>query len=207
MEKAGVGRRFLAVIIDALIFFIFCFVVSKLVAVACGELQQPVCYSEVLDKVLSGTGDETTDIYTELTTCMASDEYLAYQAKTSQISTISGIICLIAFVGYFILLPLFWKKQTIGRLAGDIKVVIDDGSDVTAVKLILREIVGVLLIGILNCCCLIPLIVNIVLMCTKNTTIHDAIAGTKMVSQSIEVQASEDNSSAEQVNEEETYHF
>jgi uncharacterized RDD family membrane protein YckC len=49
------------------------------------------------------------------------------------------IVELILMVGYFIILPIFWKKQTVGRLACKIKVVKENGEKAKPINFILRE--------------------------------------------------------------------
>ena len=49
------------------------------------------------------------------------------------------IVQLILVIGYFIILPIFWDKQTVGRLATKIKVVKENGEKAKPINFILRE--------------------------------------------------------------------
>lgn len=99
-------------------------------------------------------------------------------------SSIQSGIFLAIFLLYFVGLPLIWSKQTAGRAIFKIKVVTQENQKIGFGTLIVRELIGSYLIGyVLLVCCCIPGIINLVMMFGKNqTTIHDNIAGTMMVS-------------------------
>lgn len=58
------------------------------------------------------------------------------------LSLITGAIIMITAIAYYLVLPLYWKKQTIGRYLARIAIVKDDGSMVDFETLFLREVIG-----------------------------------------------------------------
>lgn len=64
-----------------------------------------------------------------------------------------------------------------------IKVVHNDGAEITFGNFFVRDIIGYfIIVNILTSVCLIGLIVNIILLCKdESSTIHDNIADTRMI--------------------------
>lgn len=56
------------------------------------------------------------------------------------ITLISQTIVLILFLSYLIILPVIWKGYTVGKKIMNVRIVQDDGSDVTAIIMLLREL-------------------------------------------------------------------
>ncbi|MCZ0703430.1 putative RDD family membrane protein YckC [Natronobacillus azotifigens] len=56
------------------------------------------------------------------------------------ITVISQTIVLILFLSYLIILPVIWKGYTVGKKIMNVRIVQDDGSDVTVTIMLLREL-------------------------------------------------------------------
>ncbi|MDE7106262.1 MAG: RDD family protein [Anaeroplasmataceae bacterium] len=82
---------------------------------------------------------------------------------------------------YFIVLPYFWEKQTLGRLLLHVKVVSMDGNKPKLKSLILREFVGgILILRILSTSIILP-IIYWYMSATIGRTLSDLIGGTRLV--------------------------
>lgn len=106
-----------------------------------------------------------------------------FSLKTRFVSPIYYVISWGLVIIYYCVVPLFYKSQTLGRAAMKIKVVRNNGSEMTFGNYFVRDIIGYdIIVGFLTSLCLIGLIVNIVLLCKEDSsTIHDKIADTRMI--------------------------
>lgn len=99
---------------------------------------------------------------------------------------------LVLVVGYLVILPMLWDKQTIGRLVMKVKVVSVDGSPVTKKQIVIRELVGTYLFY-----CIIggPLILATVIIASmKGRSLVDYVAKTNLVTTlEVEVPECQDN--------------
>lgn len=86
-------------------------------------------------------------------------------------------------VGYLCILPYFWEKQTIGRMAAHLKVVnFKDEGKVSFPKLLLREIVGGYLLTYVLCSSfMIPLIIVVYMSTTTGRSLADKVGGTRLI--------------------------
>jgi uncharacterized RDD family membrane protein YckC len=125
MKKAKSGKRILAFILDTVI-------VSLVASLICSFFEDPV-YLEQLAAIEEAYMNGSMDLvqYSE-----------ALAALVDPNLGIKLIVETVLLVAYFIVLPLFWKNQTIGRAASKIKVVKEDNTPVNAVNLIIREGIG-----------------------------------------------------------------
>lgn len=57
----------------------------------------------------------------------------------------SGALALIVIIAYFIVLPIFWNGQTLGKRFFKIKIIKNDGTDIDFKTIFLREMVRTLL--------------------------------------------------------------
>lgn len=122
MQKSGVGRRIGAFFLDSLIFTFGSGIILTIFEDP-AYIQQQV---DLQNAYMNGTIDLLQ--YTE--------------SLTNLVDPNLGIKLLVGFiliVGYFIILPIFWKKQTVGRLACKIKVVKENGENAKPINFILRE--------------------------------------------------------------------
>ena len=122
MQKSGVGRRIGAFFLDVLIFTFGAGIILSLFEDP-AYIQQQV---DLQNAYMNGTIDLLQ--YTE--------------ALNNLVDPNIGLKLIVEFilmVGYFIILPIFWKKQTVGRLACKIKVVKENGENAKPVNFILRE--------------------------------------------------------------------
>ena len=122
MQKSGVGRRIGAFFLDVLIFTFGSGIILSL-------FEDPAFIQQLVDlesAYMSGTID-----------------FLQYtEALDNLVDPNRGLKLIVEFilmVGYFIILPIFWKKQTVGRLACKIKVVKENGEKAKPINFILRE--------------------------------------------------------------------
>ncbi len=102
-----------------------------------------------------------------------------------RLSTLTALFftigALIIFFLYFILLPIIWEKQTIGRWVAKVKVVKLNGSHLSFGTLLIREFLGKIFLGFMTFG--ITWLVSIIMMelATVKRTIHDRMANTLMV--------------------------
>ena len=66
------------------------------------------------------------------------------------IAMVTGAIVTITSISYYLVLPLVWKKQTIGRFVTRIAIVKEDGMPVDFQTLFVREVIGRLLGGFMS---------------------------------------------------------
>lgn len=164
--NARSSQRFLTFLIDFLLIqFVVAFIVSFIPA-----------YGESMDFVMEFyksflQGDMVEDI-----------EVLAEVLK--KLFMVLGIIVSVQVPIYFlylVILPHFWKKQTIGRLATHVRVVSKDGKEAKLYQLILRELIGgMLLLNLLSGFFVIPLLFWY-FSSTLGRSLADLIGGTRLV--------------------------
>lgn len=145
--KATSSKRLLAFIID---FFILSLVTSLLSIAAYYMLNIPSfatdysnAQSNFIEALSNYYASNTNSNYDAL---MQSFETFGKYFLVNHI--IDMCIQVILIPTYFILIPMFWEKQTIGRFALGLKVVRNDNelSKVTIKNLLLRELLGTLLL-------------------------------------------------------------
>lgn len=182
MKKATYGQRIASVLIDILIVGVIYLIFSTILS-AVMAMEEPQVYVDLYNKLMNGELDYLAwyEQYLDLATNNA--EVMAYinHQNTVAIAELIGTVAI--YVAYFIILPLCWKDgQTVGRFALKIKVKDEDSDDLSVSTAIIRELIGGLLISIiLNCCCCIPLLVNLVML-GKGHSIADAISHSEVVS-------------------------
>ena len=185
MQKSGSGRRIGAFFLDSLIFTFGAGIITSI-------FEDPT-YTENLLALEQAFMEGTID-------------YLQYTESIANLVDpnlgIKQIVNLILAIGYFIILPIFWEKQTVGRLACKIKVVKENGEKATPVNFILREGFGQTLFASLltvlatfaNNVTLskidsavttifgfILIIGFFMMLCSKKTTLYDRISKTIVV--------------------------
>lgn len=94
---------------------------------------------------------------------------------------LAGGIVMIVMIIYFLVLPVYWKGQTIGKRFFKIRVVKTDGGDVTFQTLFLREVIGRILIVIMSFGLSSLADVATLLISESHKTFHDTLAFTKVV--------------------------
>lgn len=139
-------------------------------------------YQEYTDAVLNGVIG--TDYYTEL-----------LQIKIKM----DGLTCAVMFplmVLYLVILPHFWKAQTVGRLAMGLRVMTIDEKEVGWKALCLRELVGgFLCYQVLGSIIVLP-ILTWVYSATRGRSLADMIGGTRLIN--IHIEKPEEPKSEEQ---------
>ena len=122
MQKSGVGRRIGAFFLDSLIFTFGSSIILSI-------FEDPTYTQQLLE--------------IENAFMNGSIDFIQYsEAITNLVDPNRGLKLIVEFilmVGYFIILPIFWKKQTVGRLACKIKVVKENGEKAKPINFILRE--------------------------------------------------------------------
>ena len=122
MQKSGSGRRIGAFFLASLI---FTFGASIILSI----FEDPTYTQQLLE--------------IENAFMNGSIDFIQYsEAITNLVDPNRGLKLIVEFilmVGYFIILPIFWKKQTVGRLACKIKVVKENGEKAKPINFILRE--------------------------------------------------------------------
>ena len=122
MQKSGSGRRIGAFFIDSLIYTFGAGIITSF-------FEDPVYTQQLLDIETSFMNGSINSI-----------QYLeAIENLVDPNLGIKLIVQLVLVIGYFIILPIFWDKQTVGRLATKIKVVKENGEKAKPINFILRE--------------------------------------------------------------------
>ena len=96
-------------------------------------------------------------------------------------SIVSFLSYLIIIVLYYDILGYYWSKQTVGRMLMKIKVESLEGKDPTMGTLVLRDLVGFGLYNILNICCFIAFIINVIYITRDHISVGDRLSLTRMV--------------------------
>lgn len=122
MQKSGSGRRIGAFFLDSLIFTFGSSIILSI-------FEDPTYTQQLLE--------------IENAFMNGSIDFIEYSEKIANLVDpnlgIKLLVGLIIAIGYFIVLPIFWNKQTVGRLACKIKVVKENGENAKPVNFILRE--------------------------------------------------------------------
>lgn len=207
MPQSKILARLGAYIIDIFIVAFVIFIISQILSniVKMPELTSdvistmPTDVRAVYDSLISKNADATiTDLYIEISHSstetassfvkwLGSDDILSYTKELNsamlKIVWTEVISVILIFTLYFAILPYFWDKQTVGRLILKVKVVreIDDEKP-TLMNFIVRDVVGSCLLKVINVCCGLHFILNIIFVLSKNKTIGDMISGTYLVS-------------------------
>lgn len=191
-EKVKLGKRLGIILIDYLIFFVVAALVSNLITrVVMGDLVIP----KELEAWLNNDGSSSEELLDLIQNNPAVAEY--FNRELSAI-LYTFLVWIVAFSFYFIVLPLVWKKQTLGRFLLHVKLVDSEGEKAKFGTLFIREIVGNLLIGsVLSLCCCIPFVANIILLLAKNSIIADMLANTKFIDLDKEIVLSEPEEAGE----------
>ena len=206
MQKATTGKRIGAFFIDSLISGIVIALISSL-------LEDPEFLRQLTaieEAYLNGSMD-----------------FLAYSEALDALVDpnlwIKQLVSLVLSIGYFIVLPLFWKEQTIGRKVTKIKVVQENNQPAKLQHFIIREGIGQLLFisvfgflvtvtnvtifetieSILNTILVFVLIVGFFTMLgSSKTTLYDRLSKTLMVLDNTPVANDELDIAQEKVKEE-----
>lgn len=207
MPQSKILARLGAYIIDIFIVAFVIFIISQILSniVKMPELTSdvistmPTDVRAVYDSLISKNADVTiTDLYIEISHSstetassfvkwLGSDDILSYTKELNsamlKIVWTEVISVILIFTLYFAILPYFWDKQTVGRLILKVKVVREiDGEKPTLMNFIVRDVVGSCLLKVMNVCCGLHFILNIIFVLSKNKTIGDMISGTYLVS-------------------------
>ena len=165
MKVANWKQRTLVFIIDYGLLFLACF----LLALCFKDNQFNEAFIDLWNKIktFSLHGDDVILFFERLSTL------------TALFFTIGAIFI---YILYFVILPIFWKKQTLGRWAAHVKVVKLNGSNLSFGTLLIREFLGKFFLGVMTFG--ITWLVSVIMMelATVKRTIHDRMANTLMVS-------------------------
>lgn len=113
---------------------------------------------------------------------LTGEDVVLFFERLSTLTAMIYTICSLAiYFLYFIILPIVWKKQTLGRCIAKVKVIKLNGSRLSFGTLLIREFLGKLFLGIMSFG--IIWVISIVMMelATVKRTIHDRMANTLMV--------------------------
>lgn len=173
--KATNSQRFIAYFIDMMI-------ISLLTSLFAGLISTALKFdSSVADKLYSDLINEIVLYISDYTTTSASigsifTEYIKY-AGVSML--ISACVSLFLVIIYLVIIPMFWEKQTLGRLIMKIKVVDRDLDFVSKKRIILREILGTWLMYLV-----LPsstILASVILASSTGRSLVDYIAKTDLV--------------------------
>jgi uncharacterized RDD family membrane protein YckC len=94
---------------------------------------------------------------------------------------VSGSFVIIFIIVYFMVLPVNWNGQTIGRRFFKIHVVRRDGKPIDFQTIFVREVFGRLLVGIISLGASIVAEFFVLLASDRHQTFHDTLASTQVV--------------------------
>ncbi|QTM98222.1 RDD family protein [Sediminibacillus dalangtanensis] len=105
--------------------------------------------------------------------------FLLYVLKGGfSIGSMSGVTWQLVYTFYFTVTPVVWSGYVIGKRICKIKVKRVDGKRVTVSNMILREVVGYFLLGIITFGISTLITAVMVLVLKNNRGIHDFVGGT-----------------------------
>lgn len=181
MNKATKSQRFFTYLIDIIIVSIiinFCVrIFCKLVHFDTSNMNALLEsiineYQKYLQDIVNGGTGDTTMMVNYLT------EYLKYYFVNLGFKALFSVIVVLL---YLVVLPLFWKKQTIGRCIFKSKVVKKDGTAAGIKELLLREIIGTAILYILFGGVSI-FIATLILVIGSSRSLADYIGRTSLIS-------------------------
>ena len=125
-----------------------------------------------------------TDLWNRIITFKlnANDMIVAIERLSTTTAMVFTIIAMLIYMAYFVILPIVWKNQTLGRWIAKVKVVKLNGSNLSFGTLLIREFLGKLFLGVMSFG--IVWLISVIMMeiATVKRTIHDRMANTLMVS-------------------------
>lgn len=165
MEYAKVRQRFLATALDIFIILAFCSLISVMFRETKVQLHIMIFWEKI----------KTMDAPFAYFVSMLYD-------ISSSAGIVTGILQITFIIGYWIILPIVWPRQTIGRAIFFVKVVKLNGQPLTFGTLVIRELMAKLLLFVFTLG--IIFIVNIFYITRSNghRAIHDRMANTLVVS-------------------------
>jgi uncharacterized RDD family membrane protein YckC len=193
MKQATAWQRFGAFIIDFILIIILLEIFSRILS---NFVKLPVLTEELIntmpEKLLKiykqnpdsflfyvNTDQELNAAFVTWTQSAGVQEYVNnYIQAAVKITAITLLTLLVIVFLYYVLLPRFWKHQTLGRLFTKTKVITTDGTKLGIPQLLLREIVGGYIFYLFNVCCGLTFFINMIFVLTKNQTIGDMFART-----------------------------
>ena len=179
-NKATTGQKFLAFLVDGLILSAFAIGLSALIFFLMGfnysaytAARSEMMTNYVLYISYGGNYEQSFNL--------AASEYNKYSLV---FYPILDSMYLVGIIIYFVVIPHFWEKQTVGRMLLKIKVIGRTG-DVNAglKRTIIREVVGTWLFYVVSYSLLsgIVIIISGIMILMSGRGIPDRISGTDMV--------------------------
>lgn len=175
INDARCGKRFLTYLIDMFIV---------------GSLSQLIL---VLFPVYRNLSKDSQSLYTEFTNHLLETGLIdstIYSEMLQNLMKIQGLTILVmvpVIFLYLVVLPMFWKPQTIGRLATGVRVMTIEEQAPSWKHLCLRELVGVVVFYQLLSSSIIIIIITWVFSATRGRSLADFIGGTRLVNMRITV--------------------
>jgi uncharacterized RDD family membrane protein YckC len=174
MKKyANNSQRFLAYVID---FSLIGLMVSMLSSAVFKVMNFDLAINDLmLEKIMSElTVALETGYYTDFYNYYM--DFLKYSMVEIGVQT---AVAFVVFIGYLVVLPCFWSKQTVGRMISKTKVIMLDGTKATKKAIIIRELVGSFLLY--YCVGAIPLIITWVFLNKYQRSLVDRISDTVLI--------------------------
>lgn len=196
MKKATFAQRFAAYVIDIIIVLIIFSIFSHIVEAI---IKLPTLTDDLINlmsdnlKQSYNKGSYTflLDVYTSKELMTDYNEWMAltdvkafYDVYNKSYFTILGIDVIFLFIEwivYFIIFPLHFKFQTVGRLFFKVRLISLNDETLSYGQLFKREILAVLFILIFNYFFFITLTLDIVYIASRNMSINDMFAHTMLV--------------------------
>lgn len=196
MKKATFAQRFAAYVIDIIIVLIIFSIFSHIVEAI---IKLPTLTDDLINlmsdnlKQSYNKGGYTflLDVYTSEELMTDYNEWMAltdvkafYDVYNKSYFTILGIDVIFLFIEwivYFIIFPLHFKFQTVGRLFFKVRLISLNDETLSYGQLFKREILAVLFILIFNYFFFITLILDIVYIASRNMSINDMFAHTMLI--------------------------
>lgn len=175
-KSADIGKRFLAYLVDYFVIGFLCNLVYYLFIDKQVNFLTEQFISEYPNVEISGLSDFFSKV-----------QQLPAYSYVLNLLLIYFLITIIITLVYFIVLPLVWEKQTIGRALSSTKLVNKDDKEVTLLKLLRRQVLG-RFVFIVLASFLVGIVIEVVLaLRDKSMTIEDYLGGTKLVESHIRI--------------------
>lgn len=197
--NAKFSKRFRAYLIDVILLFLLLSFISPLIPQNSESSKLAEEVTEVIKEYTEGSTK------TEAKQDEVADKLVDLNYRIAKVTYLNQIVSICAYLGYFVVMPIFTKGQTLGKKIMKIKIVDTNDENVSANKLLIRalilysiaaNILNLILLlvvdkstymtisGLIGNLFNIILIVSFVMILVRKDKrgLHDLISGTKVIS-------------------------
>ncbi len=170
---AGKFQRFIVFLIDFVLLSIIASFIYRVISNAAGigsaatDSYYQLMLMELLNSVQGGGNQANISYYME-----------QYMSHVMMDRLLNLIIFGVLVAGLLVILPTFWKGQTLGRFLCHLTLFNKEGKPATAKNFILRELVGTVIFYSLFG--FIGIVITLIMLLVKNRSLVDVISGTHL---------------------------